>query len=289
MEGGISLRPYACPNWQFTTTHPGPLGAHEVACRRKRQRTEAAIAEAAQASAFLTRTHDEKGRKLWLTDHNDICENCLGTGNMLLCSYCNTAWHLQCTAESFSEAPTGYWMCSMCVEAERRGEDMMQHGLEGEDAAVDGAGFDPSAVDADDEEGETDISQAAYDKAGILPFPPSIWDASTMAALKRALEPHTPAQETRATAVDKMLNVLKSKHGLSLPVMVGIDAILSFVMENPDETFTPARQRIKDLTEELQKVAPIVRYEVRYTVPYFANSWLADLYPSPSSRPKTTS
>ena len=47
----------------------------------------------------------------------------------------------------------------MCVEAERGEEDMMQHGLEGEDAAA-GAGFDPS-VDADDEEGDTDISQAA--------------------------------------------------------------------------------------------------------------------------------
>ena len=152
---------------------------------------------------FLTRTRDEKGRKLWLTDHNDVCENCLGTGKKLLCSYCNTAWHLHCTAEAFSEAPAGFWMCSMCVEAERRGEDMMQHGLEGEDAAVDGAGFDPSAVDADDEEGETDISQAAYDKAGILPFPPSIWDASTMAALKRGLELHTPPEETHATAVDK--------------------------------------------------------------------------------------
>ncbi len=79
--------------------------------------TRSAIAEAADASAFLPRTRDEKGRKLWLTDHNDICENCLGTGNMLLCSYCNTAWHLHCTAEAFSKAPTGYWMCSMCVEA----------------------------------------------------------------------------------------------------------------------------------------------------------------------------
>ena len=234
--------------------------------------TRSAIAEAADASAFLTRTRDEKGRKLWLTDHNDICENCLGTGNMLLCSYCNTAWHLQCTAEAFSEAPTGYWMCSMCVEAERSGEDMMQHGLEGEHDAA-GAGFDPS-VDADDEEGDTDISQAAYDKAGIRPYPPNIWDASTMAALQRALEPHPLPEKTRATVVDKMLNGLKSKHGLSLPVMVGIDAILSYLMENSEETFTPARQRIKDLTEELQKVAPIVRYEVRHTAPYFANSWL---------------
>ncbi len=52
-------------------------------------------------------------------------------------------------------------MCGMCIAAERRGEDMMQHGLVGEDDAADGAGCDPSAVDADDEEGETYRSQAA--------------------------------------------------------------------------------------------------------------------------------
>ncbi len=98
-----------------------------------------------------------------------------------------------------------------------------------------------------------------------------------MTALQRGLEPHPPPEETRATAVDKMLNILKSKHGLSLPIMVGIDAILSFLIENPEKTCTPARQRIKDRAEALQKVAPIVCYEVRHAVPYFANSWLADL------------
>ena len=83
-----------------------------------------------------------------------------------------------------------------------------------------------------------------------------------------------------------MVNGLKSKHGLSLPVMVGIDAILSYLMENPEETFTPARQRIKDLREELQKVAPIVRYEVRHTPPYFANSWMTGtLHPAHDGRP----
>ena len=49
---------------------------------------------------------------------------------------------------------------------------MMDHGLEGEgDAvdgdAVDGAGFDRATVDTDDEEGETDTSEAVYDKADI--------------------------------------------------------------------------------------------------------------------------
>jgi hypothetical protein len=270
MDAGINLRPYACPNCQLNTNTPGALGNHVKSCRRKRQRADAAISAAAQASAFLTRTRDEKGRKLWLTEHNDVCENCLESGNMLLCSYCNTAWHLQCTAEAFSEAPTGDWMCGLCTEAERLGENMMQHGLEGEGDDADGAGFDPSGVDADDEDGETDVTQAAYVKAGLRPFQSDIWDASTMAALQRGLDPHPPPEETRATAIDKQLNVLKSKHGLSLSVMVGFDAILSFVMENPDETFTPARQRIKNLTEELQKVAPIVRYEVSNSVPDFA-------------------
>ncbi len=80
-----------------------------------------------------------------------------------------------------------------------------------------------------------------------------------------------PTGRARATAIDKMLNGLKSKHGLSLPVMVGIDAILSYLMENPEETFTPARQRIKDLTEESQKGAPKVLGTRR---PSYAASYL---------------
>ncbi len=49
---------------------------------------------------------------------------------------------------------------------------MTHHGLEGEDDAVHGAGFDPSLVDANDEDGETDTSEAAYDRAGFLSFHP---------------------------------------------------------------------------------------------------------------------
>ncbi len=52
---------------------------------------------------------------------------------MLLLQY-SVAFTLHCG--SVHEAPTGYWMCSMCVEAERGGEDMMQHGLEVEDDAA---------------------------------------------------------------------------------------------------------------------------------------------------------
>ena len=252
---------FQCTSCPLVCRNPGALATHAVACRRKRKLQEAALAAGVQATEFQQRTRDEQGRKLWTTDHNDICETCYGTGELLLCSYCNTAWHLHCTPEMFLEAPTGHWMCSMYVQAERDGENMMEHGLDDEDNAEGGA-YDPSAIDADDEEGETDISQVAYENAGILPYPPNIFDASTQAALARALEPHALPPATHATTADKMLNVLRSRHALSLSVMVAFDEILWFIQENPDEKVTPARQRTKDLTEELQKCAPIVRYEV---------------------------
>ncbi len=103
-------------------------------------------------------------------------------------------------------------MCVLCAQAESNREDMTHYGLEGEDDAVDGAGFDQSLVDANDEDGETDTSgEAAYDKAGILSFSPSIWDPTTSAALKRAPEPHARPPVASATLIDQMLNTLKSR------------------------------------------------------------------------------
>jgi hypothetical protein len=98
--------------------------------------------------------------------------------------------------------------------------------------------------------------------AGILPLPPSVWEATTRAALKRALEPHAPPQLSRARLADTMLNRFKSRHGLSGSVMHDLDDILTFRTENPDETFTTARQRRENMTEDLQLAAPDVTYEV---------------------------
>ncbi len=44
--------------------------------------------------------------------------------------------------------------------------------------------------------------------------------------------------------------------------MVAFDEMLLFMMENPEETFTPARQRSKDPTAKLEKAAPSVLYDV---------------------------
>ena len=46
--------------------------------------------------------------------------------------------------------------------------------------------------------------------------------------------------------------------------MEAIDEILTFLVEIPDEVFTPARVRFKDLTEQLQKAVPMVHYEVSH-------------------------
>ncbi len=86
---------------------------------------------------------------------------------------------------------------------------------------------------------------------------------ATSASLKRALEPHAPPPVKTATVLGQMLNWVRSTHALSLSVMVAFDTVLSYMAENPDAAFTPARQRSKDLTAELEKAAPTVAYDVR--------------------------
>jgi hypothetical protein len=135
---------FNCPFYAFNTNNGGSLTNHVASCRKKRKLQGAAVAAAAKASAAGTQTHDEQGRILWFRDHHDVCENCSRPGAFLLCSYCNTSWHLRCTAEAFSEPPDGYWACALCVQAEKNGEDMMDHDLERGDDAVDGADFDRS-------------------------------------------------------------------------------------------------------------------------------------------------
>ncbi len=183
----------------YNTRNGGSLANHLASCRKKRKLQDAAVAAAAMASAVGKQTHDEQGRIMWLRDHNDVCENRYTPGQLLLCSHGNTAWHRRFTDAATSEPPAGDWMCALCVQAETDGEDMMDHDLEGEEDAVDGAGFDRSTVHADDEEGKTDTSEAEYDKADILPYPPSIWDATTSAALMRVFARHAPPPVTTAT------------------------------------------------------------------------------------------
>lgn len=85
---------FPCTSCPLVCRNPGALATHAVLCRRKWKLQEAAVAVAVQATEFLQRMRDHEGRKLWTTDHTDIWENCYGTGELLLYSYCNTARHL---------------------------------------------------------------------------------------------------------------------------------------------------------------------------------------------------
>ena len=67
---------------------------------------------------------------LWSSDHNSVCEECNQGGDLVLCSYCNLAWHRACLEKSgllqpetqcLLEDDDAHWPCSQCVsEAKRR-------------------------------------------------------------------------------------------------------------------------------------------------------------------------
>jgi hypothetical protein len=67
---------------------------------------------------------------LWSSEHNSACEECNLGGNLVLCSYCNLAWHRACLEKPglllpetkfLLEDDDAHWPCSQCVsEAKRR-------------------------------------------------------------------------------------------------------------------------------------------------------------------------
>ena len=72
----------------------------------------------AWATAVLD-LYGEKGQapeRLW----NSVCESCDGPGKLLLCNYCNLAWHPHCAASKNddwgqdTEGGTGF-VCPACI------------------------------------------------------------------------------------------------------------------------------------------------------------------------------
>ena len=48
-------------------------------------------------------------------DHNDVCYCCDEVGELLCCSTCNSAFHLECTRPTLSAVPEDEWSCAYCV------------------------------------------------------------------------------------------------------------------------------------------------------------------------------
>ena len=224
----------------FSTTNKGGLHAHLKACSRRRELKRAREEEvAAQAELHslhngAIRTHDAVGNKLWLYQHNN-------------------SWHLGCLPTPLSAPPEGLWMRPQCVDAMDEGEDMGMHG-----AGIDGAVDDGQDIDADE---NIDVSDAAFVAAGIAPLPD--WSQISQKAYDRALTLEAPEVIVdTSTVVDRMLNALKSRHAVGIKLMLDIDDILQFLVENPDQTFTPTRLRMKALSELMQERSPEVSYQV---------------------------
>ena len=47
--------------------------------------------------------------------HQDYCEVCEESGELLLCDTCTLSFHLQCLDPPLDEAPQGEWSCPKCV------------------------------------------------------------------------------------------------------------------------------------------------------------------------------
>ena len=271
---------YSCSTCAFTTNNPGSFVNHQSACRRKqgeKRKREEELAALNARENTLNSIFDEKGRKLWKTEHNPYCEMCQEGGTLLMCSYCNCAYHLLHHIPILLEVPSGLWMCMGCVTAEANGEDMTEH-FHGDDGGADNGGVADNGVeggaahagenmgmgvDDDEEDNNRDFSDALFRKYGINDIPPGIWDASTAQALERALQPELASEPKELeTTVDLMLNQLKSRFKCSDAQMLALDVILGFVMEHPEESFTPFRARARSLSERMQDRSPDVLFEV---------------------------
>ena len=57
---------------------------------------------------------------LWVNRHNDMCDVCGEGGNLMLCSFCNLAFHPRCLAPPLERIPEQEWACPACAKQFRR-------------------------------------------------------------------------------------------------------------------------------------------------------------------------
>lgn len=54
--------------------------------------------------------------------HNGVCEYCEKSGELLLCDFCNSAFHLDCLGLKKEDLPDGEYECPLCVEDRMKAE-----------------------------------------------------------------------------------------------------------------------------------------------------------------------
>ena len=58
--------------------------------------------------------------KLWVNRHNDVCDVCGEGGDLMLCSFCNLAFHPRCLVPPLEKVPKQEWACPTCAKQFRR-------------------------------------------------------------------------------------------------------------------------------------------------------------------------
>ena len=73
-------------------------------------------ARSSSSSANRCRKRTEKTPiPLWEGGHNEQCEKCSSGGNLVLCSFCNLAFHQRCLSPPLTRVPQGHWACVECT------------------------------------------------------------------------------------------------------------------------------------------------------------------------------
>ena len=63
---------------------------------------------------------NDDGEEDEVDEHQDYCEVCEESGELLLCDTCTLSFHLQCLDPPLDEAPEGEWSCPKCVSVAYR-------------------------------------------------------------------------------------------------------------------------------------------------------------------------
>jgi hypothetical protein len=111
-----------------------------------------------------------------------------------------------------------------------------------------GAGGDDVVADADDV--DADESAAAVVGSGIGPIP------------DRSQFRYGHSLLCRRRTWSTRLQLLKHRRAGSLKLMLDVDAILQFLDENPENTFTPTRLWMRALSETVDGKSPEISYQV---------------------------
>ena len=72
------------------------------------------------SQGIIVKAKDLHLMKLWVNRHNDVCDVCGEGGDLMLCSFCNLAFHPRCLVPPLEKVPKQEWACPTCAKQFRR-------------------------------------------------------------------------------------------------------------------------------------------------------------------------